>query len=126
MHAVFGKYTDCTFEIVSGAQLSNLDIVQAAGIYPNVIPGGMWWFNFRTSVYNEMMQYRLEALPATRCTLVATDARSIEWAYCKTLTTKNLLAKFLWRQIEEGNIDRELAMFVAKEWLYGTASRLYT
>jgi hypothetical protein len=125
MHGMFENYPDCTFEIISAAQLSNLDIVQAAGIYPNVIPGGMWWFNFRTSVYNEMMQYRLEALPATRCTLVATDARSIEWAYCKTLTTKNLLAKFLWKHIEEGDLDRDLALFVAREWLYGTAARLY-
>jgi hypothetical protein len=125
MHPFFKQYSKCTFEIVNAAQLSNLDIVQAAGIYPNVTPGGMWWFNFRRSVYNEVMQYRLEALPPTRCTLVATDARSIEWAYCKILTIKDILAKFLWKQIEEGYIDRETALVVAKEWLYGTASRLY-
>lgn len=125
LHDLFDMYAGCTFEIVNAAQLSNLDIVQAARIYRNVFPGGLWWFNFRASNYREIMQYRLEALPATRCTLIASDARCIEWCYCKTLLVKRLLAEFLHDQMARGWIDRETALYVAREWLHDAAARLY-
>ena len=126
MHNIFDRYPGCTFELVNAAQLSNLDIVQAARIYPNVVPGALWWFNFRASTYRECMQYRVEALPATRCTLLATDARCIEWAYCKTLLVKRLLAEFLCGQVESAWLDRDTARYVAKEWLHDAAARIYT
>ncbi|MBD3181979.1 hypothetical protein GF312_06795 [Candidatus Poribacteria bacterium] len=125
IHDIFDMYSQCTFEIINAAQLSNLDIVQAARIYPNVVPGGLWWFNFRASTYKETMQYRLEALPATRCTLPASDARCIEWCYCKTHLVKRLLADFLWDRLERGWLDHELAIYVAREWLYDAAARFY-
>jgi hypothetical protein len=125
LHDIFDMYADCSFEIVNAAQLSNLDIVQAARIYPNVAPGGLWWFNFRASTYREVMQYRIEALPATRCTLLASDARCIEWAYCKTLVVKRLLAEFLCDQVKRGWLDEEAALYVAKEWLHDAPARLY-
>ena len=125
MHDVFDRYAGVTFELVTGANLSNLDIVQAARIYPNVAPGGLWWFNFRPSTYRETMQYRLEALPASRCTLLASDARCIEWLYCKTLLVKRLLADFLHDQVARGWLDHEAALYVAREWLHDAAARLY-
>ena len=125
MHDIFDMYSGCTFEIVNAAELSSLDIVQAARIYPNVYPGGLWWFSFRPSVYRANMQYRLEALPACRSTLIATDARCIEWCHVKITLVKRLLAEFLYDQIERGWIDREVALYTAKCWLYDTASSVY-
>ena len=125
LHGLFDLYAGCTFEIMNAANQSNMDIVQAARIYPSVAPGGLWWFNFRNSTYRETMQYRLEALPASRCTLLASDARCIEWLYCKTMVVKRLLAEFLCEQVERGWLDRETALYVAREWLYDAADRLY-
>ena len=125
MHDVFDLYAGCTFEMVTGAAGSNLDIVQAARIYPNVAPGGLWWFNFRPSTYRQAMQVRLEALPACRCTLLASDARCIEWLYCKALLVKRLLADFLADQIARGWLDRATALGVAREWLHDAPARLY-
>jgi len=89
------------------------------------VPGGLWWFNFRASTYRETMRYRLEALPASRCTLLASDARCIEWVYCKTLVVKRLLAEFLSDQLERGWLDQDTALYVAREWLHDAAARLY-
>jgi glucuronate isomerase len=125
LHDLFDRYAGCTFEIVNAAELSALDIVQAARIYPNVFPGGLWWFNFRSSTYRANMQYRLEALPAPKATLVASDARCIEWAYAKTTHVKLLLAEFLWDQVTRGWLDVEAAIYTARNWLYETASTLY-
>lgn len=49
MHPVLAAYRGCTFEILNGAELSNLDVVQATGLLGNVYAGALWWFNFRPS-----------------------------------------------------------------------------
>jgi glucuronate isomerase len=125
MHEVFDMYQDIDFEIVNAAPGSAMDIVQAARIYPNVYPGGLWWFNFRAGTYRANMQFRMEALPAVRSTLVASDARHIEWAYTKILLVKMLLTEFLEGQIAGGWIDTEVALFVAASWLHDSAAQLY-
>jgi glucuronate isomerase len=125
MSGIFDRYSACTFEILNAAELSSLDIVQMARIFCNVVPGGLWWFSFRGSVYQSNFQYRFEALPACRSTIIATDARCMEWAYIKTRFVKRQLAQFLCRQIEEGYADHETAMYAAKSWLHDTAANYY-
>jgi glucuronate isomerase len=71
------------------------------------------------------MQVRLEAVPASKSALVASDARCIEWCYGKILLVKRLLADFLYDQITLGWIDRSDALWVAREWLHDAAARRY-
>ena len=125
LHGLFRRY-DCKFELIAGAELLNLDVVQAARIFPNVYVGGMWWYNFRASTYRQSMQYRLEALPPAKCALVVSDARCIEWCYGKISLIKRLLADFLYDQIELEWLDTGEALRVAKWWLYHTPKTLYT
>jgi glucuronate isomerase len=124
LHGLFERH-NCRFELVVGAELSNLDVIQAARAFPNAYVGGMWWYNFRASTYRQSMQYRLEALPSSKCALVASDARCIEWCYGKILLVKYLLAEFLHEQIERGWLDYDGALYVARNWLHDTAARLY-
>jgi glucuronate isomerase len=124
LHGLFERH-NCRFELVVGAELSNLDVIQAARAFPNVYVGGMWWYNFRASTYRQSMQYRLEALPSSKCALVASDARCIEWCYGKILLVKYLLAEFLYEQIERGWLDYDGALYVARNWLHDTAAKLY-
>ena len=123
--AIFDQYRDCTFEIMNAAELNSLDIVQAARSLPNVVPGGLWWFAFRRSVYLANMQYRFEGLPACRSTLLASDARCIEWLYIKTRFVKRILAQFLTKQIEDGWADEEVALYTARCWLHDSSQDFY-
>jgi glucuronate isomerase len=125
LHGLFDRYPGCRFELIVGAEGNNLDAVQAARVYPNVYVGGMWWYNFRASTYRQSMQYRLEALPSRKCSLVVSDARSIEWCFGKILLIKHLLAEFLSDQIERGWLDAPVALRVARDWLYDSAAALY-
>lgn len=125
MHNIFEMYLGIRFELFCATELNSLDMVQAARIYPNVYPGGLWWFNFRRSVYEKNMQYRVEALPADRATFVASDARCIEWSYIKILLIKKLMARFFHKQIEEGWLDEDAALYTARHWLHDTAEQLY-
>ncbi len=124
LYPLFERYS-CDFEIVVGAPQMNLDAAQAARIYPNVYLGGLWWYNFRVSTYRQAMQYRLEAVPAIKSSVIASDARCIEWCYGKILLVKRVLADFLFGQIRDGWLDRDTALWVAREWLHDAAARRY-
>ncbi|MFE5318715.1 glucuronate isomerase [Paenibacillus sp. NPDC056579] len=124
LNGLFERYK-IQFELVVASELNNLDVVQAAWNYPNVHVGGMWWFNFRASTYRDMMQYRLEALPAIKSSLIVSDARCIEWSYGKILMVKKLIAEVLYQQMQLGWIDYDTAIQVAKDWLYHSAAERY-
>jgi hypothetical protein len=125
LHGLFERYS-CSFELVVASELNNLDVVQASWNFPNVHVGGMWWYNFRTSTYRNSMQYRLEALPALKSSLIVSDARCIEWAYGKILLVKKMIGEFLADQIDADWIEQETAIRVAKGWLYESAAKRYS
>lgn len=124
LYPLFERYT-CGFELVVGAPQNNMDAAQAARIYANVHAGGLWWYNFRSSTYRHAMQVRLEAVPAGKSAIVASDARCIEWCYGKILLVKWLLADFLHGQVKHDWLSKEDALWVAREWLYEAAARRY-
>ncbi|MFW5776597.1 MAG: hypothetical protein ACOCZB_04840 [Spirochaetota bacterium] len=125
LYPVFDRYSNAQFEFVNAAAGNDFDILQAARVFPNVQPGGLWWFNFRASSYASMMQQRFEALPASRSCIVASDARCIEWQYAKVLFIKIVLARFLQEQIDRGWTDLEGAKRAADEWLFESARSGY-
>lgn len=124
LYPIFERY-GCGFELVIGAPQNNMDAAQAARIYPNVHLGGLWWYNFRQSTYAHAMQVRVEAVPAGKSALVASDARCIEWCYGKILLVKQLLADFLHGQVDRGWLSEEDALWVAREWLHDAPDRHY-
>lgn len=124
LYPLFERYA-CDFELVAGAPGNNMDIAQAARIYPNVHCGGLWWYNFRSSTYRQVMQARLEAVPAGKSVILASDGRCIEWCYTKTLLVKWLLADFLHGQVQDGWISEADALWVAREWLHDAVERRY-
>lgn len=124
LYPLFERY-ECAFELVMGSPQNNLDAAQPARIFPHVHVGGLWWYNFRPGTYEEAMQARIEAVPAGKSAIVASDARCIEWCYGKVLLVKMLLADFLYEQIERDRIDRDGALWVAREWLHDAPARRY-
>lgn len=125
LYPLFERY-ECDFELVSGAAGLNMDVAQAARIHPNVHAGGLWWYNFRPSTYRDAMQVRLEAVPPSKCALVASDGRCIEWCYAKTKHVKTLLADFLHDTVHAGALGEHDALWVAREWLHDAPARRYT
>ncbi|MBN1250458.1 MAG: hypothetical protein JXC32_22535, partial [Anaerolineae bacterium] len=124
LYPLFERYA-CGFELVIGAPTDNMAAAQVARIYPNVHLGGLWWYNFRASTYVAAMQARIEAVPASKSAIVASDARCIEWCYGKIVLVKWLLADFLHTQVRQGWLSRDDALWVAREWLHDAAARRY-
>lgn len=124
LHGLFDKY-NCQFELVVASEINTMDVVQAARLFPNVHVGGLWWFTFRPSIFMDTMQKRFEAIPPSKSSLIVSDARCIEWCYGKVLLIKHLVADYLYKQITSGWINRDEAMWIAKEWLYMSAAVRY-
>lgn len=125
LHKLFHRRPGVRFELFMGCEINNMDVVQAARLYKNVYPGGLWWFNFRVSSYLQAMQYRFEALPASRTMIIGTDARCIEWCYTKTYMVKDVMTQFFWDQIQKGWTNPEDALWAARWWLHDTAAECY-
>jgi hypothetical protein len=124
LYPLFDRY-ECDFELVAGAPGHNMDVAQAARIFPTVHAGGLWWYNFRPSTYRQALQVRLEAVPASKSVIVASDGRCIEWCYAKTLLVKWLVADFLHEQVQGGWISQADAMWVARQWFHDAAEQRY-
>lgn len=124
LYPLFERYSG-DFELVIGSPQNNMDAAQAARIYPNVHAGGLWWYNFRRSTYDQTLQVRIEAVPASKSAIIASDARCIEWCYGKILLVKWLLADFLHRQVRDSWLSEADALWVAREWLHDSAARRY-
>lgn len=124
LYGLFERYS-IAFELVAASELNNLDVVQAAWNFSNVHVGGMWWYNFRASTYWQSMEYRIEAIAPLKSSLIVSDARCIEWTYGKLLLVKQLLVRFLDKQVEDQLLSREEALNLAAEWLHGSAAARY-
>jgi glucuronate isomerase len=124
LYGLFARHC-CPFELVTGCEVNNLDVVQAARIFPQVSAGALWWYNFRLSTYRQVMQYRFEGLPAGKSSLVASDARQIVWAYGKILVVKRLMAQYLFEQVQQGWCAVARALATARQWLHDSAASRY-
>lgn len=125
LHGLFDAY-QCRFDLVVASEVNNMDVVQAAQIYPNVYAGGMWWFNFRPSTYLDAMQKRFEALASVKSYLTISDARCIEWCYGKIMLIKKLAKDFFAQKVQEGYVTYGDALDIAADWFHNTAASLYT
>lgn len=122
---LFKKYDGITFELFTASHIQSMNMVQAARSYINVYPAGLWWLTYRRSLFLDSMQYRIEALPACRSAIVATDARRVEWVYIKTLMLKRVLVEFMEQQVVDGWLTQEQAVEAARWWLFDTVWALY-
>jgi len=125
---LYGLFEDypCKFDLVTSCGINNMDIANAAQIFPNVYAGGMWWFNFRPSTYLSAMAQRFEALSSRKSYLTISDSRCIEWCYGKIALIKKLTGDFLCKKVSDGYVDTDEALIIAKDWLYSTPAKLYT
>mgnify|MGYP000854029948 CR=1 FL=1 len=124
LYGLFERYS-CPFDIVLATKINNIDAIWAANIFPNVYVGAMWWYNYLPELYRETLQYRIEAVPMVKSSIIATDARCLEWSYGKALVVKKVLAEFLAQQIKLGWIDEDLAVRTARCWLCETPMKLF-
>ncbi|HUT73259.1 MAG TPA: hypothetical protein VM221_00300 [Armatimonadota bacterium] len=108
---------------VSGELLNQFTIM--AKHMPNLHLSGCWWFVQFPSVMRRIYRFRAEVLPASKWSAMFTDAYVVEWAYAKSLLIRKELAAALAACVEDGYLQEDDAVAVARNVLHDSPATLY-
>jgi hypothetical protein len=85
---------------------------------PNFSLAGYWWHNFFPLFIRQVIETRLDMLPANKQIGFLSDAYCADWAYAKAVLVRKQLAAVLAHKIEQGQYDQETALAIARAILF--------
>jgi hypothetical protein len=91
---------------------------------PNLSLVGYWWHNFFPSTIQQVMEERLDMLPANKQIGFFSDAYCVEWSYAKAKIVLNQLATVLARKVAQGQYTRNDAVQIARATLFDSCRDL--
>jgi len=91
---------------------------------PNLSLAGYWWHNFFPGAIRQVMEERLDMLPANRNVGFFSDAYSVEWTYAKAELVRLQMAQVLAQKIIQGQYSRDEALAIARAIVFETAQSL--
>ena len=89
-----------------------------AKTFANCYAAGHWWYTFYPCIIKPMILERLQAAPYTKLVGWYSDSYYVEWTIAKIKLYIRTLATALAETIEDGYMDEELALEVAKAMLW--------
>lgn len=125
MAQVFYHYPKIKFLVLLTSFALSQDLCIIAKQFPNVYPLAFQWHGFYPAFIEQMMEQRLDILPYNRPIGFISDAYCVEWSYGKLSLVKRVLTRVLTRRIEEGIYSEELALKIARRWLYDNPKEIY-
>jgi len=106
------------FQCFLASQHANQSLCTLCRELPNLSLAGYWWHNFFPSTIRQVLDERLDMLPANRQVGFFSDAYCVEWAYAKAAIVRRQLAEVLSRKVEQGQYSPAGARQVARAILY--------
>jgi glucuronate isomerase len=91
---------------------------------PNFALAGYWWHNFFPGAIRQVMEERLDMLPANKQVGFFSDAYSIEWTYAKAKIVRTQMAQVLQQKIRQGQYTADEALRIARAILFDTPQQL--
>jgi glucuronate isomerase len=85
---------------------------------PNFSLAGYWWHNFFPLSMRQVIETRLDMLPANKQIGFLSDAYCADWAYAKTALVRKQLASVLASKIEQGQYSMQTALEIAHAIFY--------
>jgi hypothetical protein len=122
---VFKDFPDVNFNLMYCSESLSQQLTIVARMLSNVSLLGFWWHNLFPSYVEKLISERIEALPANKWILTATDAYTCEWCYGKLSLVKGCLARVLARKVEEGYLTLDKAASLARRVLYDNPREIY-
>ena len=121
---IVARYPRLRFQCFLGSRHSNQSLCTLARELPNLSLAGYWWHNFFPGVIRQVMEERLDMLPANRQIAFLSDAYCVEWSYAKRKLVGKILADVLAAKIEIGQYSVADAVSVARSILYESSVEL--
>jgi|GEM_PF-3724687 len=122
---VLPSYPDVKLLILLNSFPLSQELCIAVRMIRNIYPLGIQWHNFYPVFIERIIRERLETFPMNRNLGFISDAYSTEWFYGKLSIFRTALAKVLTRKIEDGAYTEDLALRIARKWLYENPREVY-
>jgi len=121
---IISRHPRIDFHCYLSSRHANQSLCTLCRELPNLCLAGYWWHNFFPSSIAQVIDERLDMLPANRQTGFFSDAYCVEWLYAKSSLVRTELAKALANRVERGQYTLNDAVHIARKLLQETPKRL--
>ncbi len=121
---IISRHAKLKFQCFLASRHANQALCTLARELPNFSLAGYWWLNFFPSVMRQVMEERLDMLPANKQVGFFSDAYCVDWTYAKAKMVRKQLAIVLAQKVEQGQYTRNEALEIAKAILFETPQQL--
>jgi hypothetical protein len=111
---MISRHPRVAFQCFLASRHGNQSLCTLARQLPNLSLAGYWWHNFFPGAIEQVMDERLDMLPANRQIGFFSDAYCLEWVYAKLTIVRRLLAGVLARRVDRGQYTQAEALAVAR------------
>lgn len=121
---MIGRHPKLRFQCFLASRHANQSLCTLARELPNFTLAGFWWHNFFPDVIRQVMNERLDMLPANKQIGFFSDAYCVEWTYAKAILMRKQLARVLAEKIEQGQFTKDEALGIARAILFDSPQSL--
>ncbi len=121
---MIARHPKLRFQCLLASRHANQTLCTLARELPNFSVAGYWWHNFFPSAITQLMDERLDMVPANKQIAFFSDAYCVEWCYGKWLLVRKLLAGVLAARVERGQYNVDDALSIARTILYESPQSL--
>lgn len=115
---MMARHPRLRFQVLLASRHANQTLCTFARELPNFSLAGYWWHSFFPGAITQLIDERLDMLPANKQIGFFSDAYCVEWCYGKWAMVRKLLAAALAARIERGQYSFDEALSVARTILY--------
>ena len=121
---VIARHPKIRFVCFVASRHGNQSLCTLCRELPNFGLAGYWWHNFFPGAMRQVMEERLDMLPANKQVGFFSDAYAIEWTYAKAKMVRNQMAQVLEQKVRQGQYTVSEALDVAKAIFFDSSREL--
>lgn len=121
---IISRHSKIEFHCYLSSRHANQALCTLCRELPNLCLAGYWWHNFFPSSIAQVIDERLDMLPANRQIGFFSDAYCVDWLYAKSSLVRTELARALANRVERGQYTPDDAVRIAGKLLRETPKRL--
>jgi hypothetical protein len=118
------RHPGLRFQVLNATRHANQTLCTMARELPNFSLAAYWWHNFFPSAMTQIIDERLDMVPANKQIAFFSDAYCVEWTYGKWLVVRQLLARALAARVQRGQYRLDEAVSIARSILFESAQEL--
>jgi glucuronate isomerase len=121
---MMARHPKLRFQAFNATRHANQTLCTMARELPNFSLAAYWWHTFFPSAVAQIIDERLDMLPANKQIAFFSDAYCVEWTYGKWLVVRQLLAAALAARVQRGQYRFDEAVSIARSILYESPQSL--